>query len=375
MIRARKEDHIWADKYEGRWEDILSIQDEIALNVARELKTVLSSNEVKRIEQKPTGNSEAYNRYLRGRLSIFPHTESGYLEGIRYFEQAISMDPDYALAYVWMAFSYKELSRSFGYASEEGYMKARTASEKAIGIDNSIGEAYAILANIKFLADWNMTAPEAEFKKAIALSPGSVDVYVLYAQYLTWTDRIDEAILNYQRALEIDPFNVWANQWMGGTYFYGNRYDESIAQFEGMLEFAPEYFNWIHVYLAYNYMIMGMSEEAISHAGQINPEGSNLLLAALGSIYARSGREERAREILNHFIALPEDRIGDPTMIALIYAGLGERDEAFEWLNRGFEERAGLMVYLQNYSRTFLRELRSDPRLIDLLEKMGFDPY
>jgi len=373
VIRARKEDHIWADKYEGRWEDILSIQDEIAMKVAGELKAILTSNEIEKIEQKPTGNSEAYNLYLKGRHSIFPHTESGYLEGIRYFEQAISMDPDYAMAYVWMAFSYKELSRAFRYAPEQGYLKGKEAAEKAIGIDNSIGDAYAILASIWFLADWNMTEPEAEFKKAIELSPSSVDVYILYAQYLTWTDRIDEAILTYKRALEIDPFNVWTNQWLGGTYFYGNRYEESIQQLKGMLEFAREFSNWGHTYIADNYIMMGRYEEAISHADQINTEGSNILLAALGTIYAYSGMEERAREILNQLLAMSADDIIDPTLIAMIYAGLGETEQVFECLNRAFEERSGLMVYLKLYSRTFFRELRSDPRLIELLEKMGFD--
>ena len=373
VIRANPEDHIWGDKFDDKWGNILSLQDEIAFEVAHELKAILSPGEIEQIRKIPTEDIEAYNHYLQGRYCIMTHAKNGYLLGIKHFEKAINIDNNYALAYIWLAHCYKELSRAWNYSPELGYKKAKELLEQSIKIDETIGEAHAMLAFIRFASDWEMSKPDIEFKKALELSPRSIDIYFLYAQYLMWTDRIDQAIITITRAIEIDPFYPQSNLYLGVIYFYGNRYDESIIQLKNTLEIEPLYYYWANVYLAHNYTMNGMYDEANYYADKVSYADDNVILAAIAADYVRSGRQEDAQLILERLLKLSNVDSIDPTLIASIYAGLDKKDEAFKWLNKGYEDRSGLMIYLKVYSRTFLKELSPDPRFKELLEKVGFE--
>ncbi|MEN8251815.1 MAG: hypothetical protein ABFS32_23040 [Bacteroidota bacterium] len=371
LIDPIKDIYIWQNEYDKPFEEILSIQIDIAQKIARELMTVITPGELELIKKRPTENFNSYNLYLKGRYSMYSHSKNGYQEAIRYFEQAIGMDPYYIKSYYWMAYSYRELSRVFQVPADQGYKTAKKILNNALDIDNTFGEAYALLASIRFISDWDMKGPEDQFKKAMDVSPQSLDVYFLYAQYLLWSNRIDEAIVIINKALEIEPFHVLSNQWLGGIYFYGNRYDESINQLKNMLRFTNDYV-WAHVYLAHNYTMMGLPDEANYHADKAAKSENTFVLSAIAGNYARSGRPDMAQKILDKLLQMPDNLTVDPCMIALIYAGLRMEDEALMWLNKGLEARSGLMIYLKVYSSTFYKDLSLDPRYKELLKKVGF---
>lgn len=372
LIDPVKDIYLWQNEYDKPFEEILAVQIDIAQNIAGELMTVISPSELESIKKRPTESFTSYNLYLKGRHSMYSHTKPSYLAAIRNFEEAIRMDPNYIKAYYWMAYSYRELSRVFQVPGDQGYNIAKEILYNALEIDNTFGEAYALLASIRFMSDWDMKGPEDQFKKAMDLSPQSLDVYFLYAQYLLWSNRIDEALAIINKALEIEPFHVMSNQWLGGIYFYGNHYDESIDQLENMLSFTNDYV-WAHVYLAHNYTMMNLDDKANYHADKASKSEDNFVLSAIAGDYARSGREHRAQEILDRLLQMPDSLSVDPCMIALIYAGLEMENEALNWLNKGLEARSGLMIYLDVYSRTFYKKLSSNPRYKELLKEVGFD--
>jgi serine/threonine protein kinase/Tfp pilus assembly protein PilF len=374
LIKVTDESLLWSEQYNRELDDVFAIQDEITLAIVDKLMVKLLGEEKTKLVKRYTENLEAYNLYLRGRYFSNKHTEAGYKKSIEYFEKAINLDKTYALAYVGLANCYKELSRVFYLSRKEGYPKAKEALMKALKLDETLGEAHAILASIMFISDWNMYGPEELFQRAIELSPGSALVYSLYTTYLGWIGRHDKSIAVAKRALELDPLTAF--NWLQWAYFYAGRYDESISQLENILDLDPN-FVWAHVYLSHNYTMKGMHAEAIVHADKVvsiaHAVDDYLLLSSVGWNYARSGRKEKAQEILEKLLGLPKERSVDPMMVVKIYAGLGERDKTFDWLAKAYEARSGLMIYLKAYGQTFLKNLSSDPRYNELLKKVGFE--
>jgi TolB-like protein/Tfp pilus assembly protein PilF len=371
LIKVADESLVWSEQYNRELNDVFAIQDEITLAIIDKLKVKLLGEEKAKLVKRYTENLEAYNLYLRGRYFSNEHTEAGYKKSIEYFKKAISLEKTYALAYVGLAHCYKELSRVFYLSRNEGYPKAKEALMKALKLDETLGEAYAILASIMFTSDWDMSGPEEMFQQAIKFSPGSVNVYKSYAQYLSWTGKHDEAIAIAKRAIELDPLTPLTNGWLGFVYFYAGRYDESISQLKNTLDLDPN-FVWAHVYLAHNSTMKGMYAEAIVHADKVQSLSPSLY-QYVGWSYAKSGEKEKARKILGLLLDPSNDGAFDPITVATIYAGLDEKEKAFYWLNKGYEARSGLMVYLKAYGQTSLKNLSSDPRYIELLNKMGFE--
>jgi serine/threonine protein kinase/Tfp pilus assembly protein PilF len=375
LIKVTDESLLWSEQYNRELNDVFAIQDEITLAIIDKLKVNLYGEEKARLEKRYTENIEAYNLYLKGFHFSNEHTELGYRKSIEYFEKAINLDKTYALAYVGLANCYKELCRVFDFPHDEGYPKAKEALMKALELDETLGEAYATLGSIKFISEWDISGSDMYFQRAIELSPGSAYVYKLYAMYLGWIGRHDKSIVVAERALELDPLTP-INNWLGWAYFYANRYDESIRQFKKVLDLYPHYV-WAHVYLAHNYTMKGMYVEAIAHADKVE----SMALAAddyfmLGTVvwdYAKSGKQDKAQEILEKLEGLSKERSIDPMGMAEMYAGLGQRDKVFDCLNEGYETRSGQMVYIKIYGRTYFKDLSSDPRYVELLKKMGFE--
>jgi TolB-like protein/Tfp pilus assembly protein PilF len=379
LIDAHTDDHLWAETYDRPLsiENLLDIQSEIASQIATELKAVLTPEERERVAARPTDNLEAYEHYLRGRMFSREHTAEDWQRAMQSFERAIALDSTFAHAYVGLAWSHRELARVFSSTAGEGYEKATDASTKAIEIDENIGEAYALLGSIKFVADWDMSGPEPYFRRALELSPGSTDVYQLYAQYLTWMERDEEAIEMATRAVELDPLTPMMNAWLAITYFYANRYDESIAWLRKALELDPG-FVWAHIYLAHNYNMKGDSASAIVHADRVDAvsrsTGNPTLVAYVGWDYGRAGAREKAETVLAETLDLHMQGSIGAMAVANIYVGLGENDAAFEWMRRAVEERGGTVVYLKSaYGRTLHSDLRPDPRYDELLRLVGFE--
>lgn len=367
--------HLWSDTYNRELKDVFSIQDEIASTIADKLKLTLLSDEKARLVKHSTENLEAYNLYLLGRYFYYKTTEEDMNKAIRYFEQAIAKDPGYALAYAGQATCYSVLCTTGYLAPKESYPKAKEAVVKALELDEELGEAHASLGYLKFFLDWDFAGAERDFKRAVKLSPGNVDVYILYSIYLTFLGRFDEAIAGFKRAVELDPASPVTYIYLGGFgYQMAGRYDESIDQIKKGLDMDPSIFLG-QLFLASVYALKGTYGEAISQADKVLSAWPTLedvqVLSFLGWVNAVSGRQEKARNFLNRMLDLRARRYVDAYLIGAVYAGLGEKDKAFEWLTKAYEEHAGQMVCIR--VDPWIKNLRSDPRYKELLKKMGWE--
>jgi tetratricopeptide (TPR) repeat protein len=374
LIDATKDKHIWSYPYEGEAKDIFKLESQIAELIATELKAIITPEEKRLIEKKPTKNLDAYNFYLLGKFYISQNFEESLKEGIKCFEHAIKLDPEYAMAYIGLAQCYQFLVRYSGMTNEEGYTKAKESILKAIELDESLGDAYATLGLIMIVFDRDIYGPEQEFQKAIKLSPNSAEVYSSYAQYLRWLGRYDEGIIIAKHAAELDPLTPITKFWLGAMYFYSGRYDESINYFKKMLALDS---NYVHTYsyLAYNYILKGSYSYAIYYADKAlsfeEIRNSPLYLSPLGWVYAKAGEIKKAKDILTRVEELCVNLNCDVD-IAMIYVGLGEREKAFDLLLKAYEVRSSQTIYLKAMGDCWFKEIRSDPRYVELLKKIGF---
>jgi TolB-like protein/Tfp pilus assembly protein PilF len=373
MIRAKKEDLVWGHQYKGSWEDIFSIQEDIAKNVARELKIALTPVEIKQIEKKPTENPKAYNLFLMGRFDYYKHTKESIRESIDLFNRAIELDSTLAPAYVGLAQAYQFLVRYSWMPREEGVYKAKSAISKAIELDGSNGEAHAALGLIMIVFDFNIYGPEKEFREAIRLSPNSAEVYSSYAQYLRWLGNYEEGFKVASRAAELDPLTPLSGIWLAAFYQAEGRYEECNAYLNKMLA-RDSGFIYSYAYLAFNYTLSGDSSRGLFYAKKLESFiGNNLAYSyMLGYIYAKTGEQDKAKKILNLFEEQSNNTSVDPVYIAIIYAGFGDTENTFKYLNKAYEIRSGQIIYLKFYSKSYFKDIQADPRYNELLGKIGF---
>ncbi len=322
------------------------------------------------IRLKPgTENTEAYELYLRGRFSAAKWTRGGITEAREDFQQAIAKDPKYALAYAALADSY----RYYDLPRKEAGQKAREAAMKALEIDSTLGAAHASLAQVKYMADWEWPGADAEFQRAIELSPSYVEAHHMYSHYLLSVGRIEESLAQSKRALELDPLSQSINVHLGAHYLTSRQFDNAIAQYRKTLEMFPEYAE-AHHQLGWAYEAKGSYEQAVAEfekAMLLSGESADKV-AALRRAYLASGiqgywrkRIELALDRSKHAYVPAESIAGD-------YALLGEKDQAFAWLGKAYEQHSDLLVGLKGDYH--LDNLHSDPRYQDLLRRIGFPP-
>ena len=378
VIQAHSDNHLWANEFKGKWKDLFTIRAEIAINIAEKLKTVLSPEELKQIEKNPTENLEAYNLYLLGKFHFYRYTEESIKKSIQYYQNAIQLDSTLALAYAGLARSFQVLVSHYRIPRDQGYMQAKKAVLKAIELDRSLGEAYVIHGLITFFLEWEIDNAEKLFQKAISLNPNSSDIYNSYAQYLNWIGNYDLAISMARHAIELDPLTTLHSGFLGAIHYYAGRYDESIDHLIKLLQ-QDSNLHYINAYLAYNYTLKGLYPKAIGYADKTmsiigDPGNDHLLSGYIGWVYARSKKTNKAKQILSQLEELYYNgqKIVDPFSIAVIYAGLDEKEKAIDWLIRSYDARSGLLVTLNAYSNNFFKNISSDPRYIELLEKIGF---
>jgi TolB-like protein len=376
VIQADPEDHVWGHEYEGKWEDIISIQDRIAYSVASELQLVLTQEEKLNIDKIPTENIEAYNEYLLGKYFYNQHTKGGFEEGLKHFKRAIQLDPAFALAYVYMADTYQFMVRYNWIVPDSVYDDAKEAIKKSIELDNTSGEAYAALGMFQIVFDWDLQSPEEQFQKAIRLNPNSAEIHTLYAQYLRWMARYDEGIEICKRAVELDPITPITTLWLGSMYFHAGLYDTAIHQQEKVLAMDPTAI-YAYAHLAYNYTLKSSYSRAVYYADKtLSFESARIdpmLSSSMGWVYARAGKIEKAKEIMAYWEELSKSQLVHPISIAMLHAALGEREKAFEWMYRAYEEKSGTMIYLKCGADNWFSDVSSDPRYTELLKKIGFE--
>jgi len=367
--------HLWSETYNRELKDVFTIWDEIALTIADKLKLTLLSEEKARLVKRSTENLEAYNLYLLGRYFFYKSTvEEDYKKAIGYVEQALAKDPKFAMAYVLQSGCYSVLCAGGYLAPKESYPKAKESVMKALAFDEELGEAHAQLGYLKMLFDWDLAGAEHEFNRALKLSPGSVDVYILYSIYLTMMGRFDEAGAGFKRAIELDPASPGTYWYQGFGDYIAGRFDDAIAQCKKALDMDPNSLT-AELVLASSYALKGMLGDAIALADKVlaalpNPEDASSL-QSLGCAYAAAGQYEKARSVLNRMLDIRSKRYVDAFMIGEVCASLEEKEKAFEWLYKAYEEHAGQMTFIK--IDPWWKKLRSDPRYQEILKKTGFE--
>ncbi|UCF79206.1 MAG: protein kinase [Candidatus Eiseniibacteriota bacterium] len=348
LIRAEPEELLWSESYNREGRDVAILLSEVARAIADRIEVALTPQEEERLTRVRTVDPNALQAYLKGRYYTDLWTEEGFNKGIQYFREAIDIDPTYAMAYVGLSEAYSSKSFMAHSPPQESAAKARAAVEKALELDDTIGEAHALLAWLKFTYDWDLTGPEEDFRRAIELSPNSAMIYEGYRIYLAIAGRNEEAIAAAKRSLELDPLTVSKEEAVVWSYNAAGKPDEVIAHVTRVRETVPEFGLG---YLAMAYMQKGMVTEALAYADTALgvQERNQVVLSGAVELYAMAGRPEKAREFLDELLALSDERWVDPVYVASAYRALGEWGNAMDWLERGYEEQSPSMVFVQGW--------------------------
>ncbi len=355
---------IWGQHYDRKLADILIVQDDISRNIFENLRLKLNVEEKKKLE--------AYGLYLKGRNAWNKRTEDGLHQGIDYFKQAIETDPNYAPAYAGLADCYNMLVVYGVQQPKDAFPKAKEAATKALEIDESLAEAHTSLAFIKFRWDWDRVEAEREFQQAIRHQPSYQPAHQWYSSYLVALERFDEAIAEAKRTQELEPFSLISSSHLGWIFYLAGKNDEAIEQCTRILALDSNFFPALR-YRGLAYAQKGMYREAINDFQKgVKLSGSPLMLAVLGQAYAASGQKAQAQQVLGELRDLQDKRYVSPYTVAGIYAGLGEKDNTFKWLEKAFEERDIWIVNLK--VDPVFTKLRSDRRFPDLLLRTGLRP-
>jgi serine/threonine protein kinase/Tol biopolymer transport system component/Tfp pilus assembly protein PilF len=368
--------HLWGASYRCQPAEILDIGAEISSAMSEKLLVSLTTEERRQLTKRYTDNVEAYHAYLRGRYCWNKRTDEGVRKAIEHFKQAIDNDPRYALAYCGLADSYLVLG-SFGIATmspRDAFPKARKAILRALEIDDTLAEAHASLAFSLANYDWNWPAAEREFKRCFELKPGYATAHHWYGfTYLAAVGHLDQAIAEARQALKLDPLSLPVSANVGLLLYLARRYDEAIDQLQQTLE-LDQNFVYSHWQLALAYEQKQMYDEAIARFQRaISLSGrSELPIALLGHAYAVSGRKSEALAVLDQLSQLRKQRYVSAYRIAAIHAGLQDKDRAFQWLERAYEERDGWLIWLN--LDPVMEGISADRRFTDLLHRVVSPP-
>jgi Predicted integral membrane protein len=371
LVDTRNNKLIWAEHYDRKMSDLLAIQREIATNITQKLELKLSGSDTKGMTKKYTDNSEAYQLYLKGRFHFAKRTKVDVLQSVEIFRQAITLDPNFALAYVGVADSYGTMS-SYGYAAPNDVIpQARAAAQRALEIDPELAEAHASYAGLIGEYDWNLAEAASQYKQSIQLNPNIAYTHYQYGiSCLTRSGGFDEAIDELKRALELDPLSVPAQGNLAGAYVLARKYDMAIQQGRQALALEPNH-PTARFWLAYAYDASGMYPDAISlcQPTLATDPGNQDCLQVVGYAYALSGRRQEAEQVIKKFEEIGRTQYSVAYRPAVIHALLGDKDKAFAGLEKSFAAHdwdIGLMGV-----DPFVDSLRGDSRFNDLLKRMN----
>jgi serine/threonine-protein kinase len=370
LVDTRDSHQLWGAQYNRKLGDILALQEDISRQIYKQLRIELSIAEQEELTKHYTENSEAYQLYLKGRYFWNKFTEEGIKKGMEYFTQAVEKDPNFALAYAGLADCYSGLAYSF-MPPREAVPIARAYVLKALELDEGLADAHYAMADIKYHYDWDWPAVETELKRAIELNPNHAFAYELYGRYLLSMGRPQEAIVQLKKALGFDPLSHLTNCYLAGVYYGARQYDHAIEQARKTLEMEA-YCPFEYMWIGGAYIEQGMHEEGITELNKTQPHSADWppVMAGLAYAYAVSGDRAEAQKLLDELSKLAIRRHVDPYLIAVVHTGLGNKDQAFEWLGKAYEERSKEIPSLKVEPK--LDDLRSDPRFSALLKKVGW---
>jgi serine/threonine protein kinase/Tfp pilus assembly protein PilF len=371
LIRAATDQQLWADRYERDFEDILGLQDEVAHAITQQIAGELSQKNHARRETYRPVNPGAYEAYLKGRYFWNKRDRASLEKSMGYFNEAIAKDPNYALAYAGLADVYVVLGPDWATPPKDVNEKARVAALKALEIDDSLAEAHTSLASI-YHNEWNWQGAEREFKRAIELNPNYATVHHWYSIYLATAGRFDETVKEAEKAAELDPLSLVISSSLGSRLLDVRRYEDAANQCRKTLDMDPN-FGLGHLCIGTSYVNRGHFQEGITELQKTTEllPGNQDSMVQLGIAYALSGDHARAREVLsklkNH--SQPYLRAYN---IAMLYAGLADKEQTIFWLQKGYEQRDDDMIYMK--IEPVFDPIRSDPRFQDLIRRVGFPP-
>ena len=369
LIDTRTDRHLWAKAYERESKDVLFMQDELARDIAAEIRVHLTPVERTRLADARPVNPEAHEAYLKGRYFYEKLSIPDFRQALTYFEQAVKLDEHYAPAYVGVASSYKELGNWGALSPTEVASHAREAVQEALVLDDSFAEAHAVLGHIHFEWDWDWPAAEREYKRAFELGPASTDARIQYAVYLSAMGRHDEAVAVMEEARSLDPISKPSNGMLGTIYYWAHRFDQAADQFHKNIALHLDS-TLDHHYLGRCYELKAMYPEAVEeYLVEMSLNGATRdQLMTFRRAFVKSGIIGFKREGLNSSLAGSKAHYVNPFYIAQSFAGLGNKDLTFQWLEKAYQERNQGIAFLN--TEPVFDSLRTDPRFQDLLTRL-----
>ncbi len=370
LIDVRNKKTIWGEQFQRKMSDLLATQRDIASTITEKLQVRLSGNDTKGISKPYTNDNEAYQLYLKGRFYSNKRNAEALKKSIEYFNQAIEKDPNFALAYAGLSDVYGQLPVYSAGSPRENVPKAMAAARKALEIDESIAEAHSALGFQLFYYEWNVPESNKEFQRALELNPNYATAYQWYGIWnLASMGRFDEAIAELKRAQELDRLSLIINTNLGESYIYARQYDKAIEQLRKTLELDQSFYR-AHWTLGVAYELKASFPEAIAEYQKARAlDDDPRALAMLGHAYAISSKRDEALKALDQLKELAKRRYVSPINFVFIYVGLGEKDEAFQWLETCYQERDPQMTRLK--VNPLFDPLRSDPRFTELMRRVG----
>ncbi len=360
---------LWGQHYTRKAPDIFAVQVEIARQVTETLRVRLTGGQQEQITKRYTENADAYRLYLQGRYNFNQVSEENLNRAISFFDQAIALDPRYALAYAARAESFLVMG-DLSLPMSEARPKAKQDIAAALSIDDKLVEARTSQAQIKFQYDWDFASRGEDFKQAIALNPNYAEAHHQYAFYLALMGRSMEGAAEMKLAQQLDPVNPIINVDVCLPYYLARQYDQCIAQTRKTLEMFPNVF-LAHMALGQALLQKGDYSTGLEELQKAKAmETGPLTISVLGYAYAKAGRKDEARKSLAELKELSKQHYVTPYFIAMIYAGLDEKDEAFAWLEKAYQERSFFLLWIKMDPQ--VDSLRSDPRFPDLMRRIGF---
>jgi TolB-like protein/Flp pilus assembly protein TadD len=362
--------HLWSERFDRRMQDVFDVQEEIATSIAKMLRPTLSRQFAEPLVKRYGGNLEAYHLYLKGRYYANKRSAEGFQKAVENFTRALGEDATYAPAHAGLADCYI-YEASWGLAPPgEAWNRAAAAARRAVQSDDGLPEAHTALGAVLAFNEWDWVAAERECRRALDRNPGSVGAHIVYNIILVQLNRLDEARVEVERALELDPLSVPVNSYLAGIHYYGRDYDRSIEQVRKGLELDPNDIE-LHAVLGLNYEQKEMFDEAIA-AFELARKLSGdfpIILGPLGGLYAKARVTEKARAIEAQLVERARTQYIPPIAWAMLYIGLNDRDRVFDWLEAAADARDTLLCYLG--VSPIYDAFRSDDRYIRLMSRIG----
>jgi TolB-like protein/Flp pilus assembly protein TadD len=359
---------IWGDQFDRAFADILEIQETIAHEISSKLQIKLTEEDRKRLTKRYTESTQAYHLFIKGRYHLHKRLAESIQRAIEYFQQAIDVDPAYAPAYVGLADCYPLLSLYGALEPREAYPKAEAAARRALEIDDSLAEAHNSLGVIKLFYEWDWDGAEQSFKQAIELNPGYADAYQRYGMLLVARGRFDEATVEFDHAQALDPLSLITKTISGYAFYYARRYEEAVERFREVVEMDRNY-SMAHFRLGLTYAQQSRFDEAIAEL-QVSAQlsGDRDVVAALGYVHGLKGDTAKAQAAFAEIKEREKAGFVSAYDKALINLGLGDREQATDWLEEAYKERSYWLIYMQ--VDPAIDPLRTSPRFAELLKKV-----